>query len=93
MGSLTLSSSAGTTAGTTAILVSETIGSGNSLKIKAYSTEPTLPTYEQDLTSWDNYTEGDDFATTDGYYVVVCEVDTNKKALKGGSVVADVKAE
>lgn len=89
---LTVTVAEGTASGTTKFTVTEELGTGHSYKVKAYASGATLPNYGQNLKLWTAYTEGTDFATTDGYEVVIAEVDAEYKCVAAVKVVADVKA-
>lgn len=89
---LVVSSAEGTASGTTVFTITEALGTGNSYKAKAFESGATLPNYGQNLKTWKAYTEGDDFATTDGYEVVIAEVNAEYKAVAAAVIVADVKA-
>lgn len=80
LGTLTLKSTAGTSAGMTKIEASG--GSGGSLVYKLNTN--TLPAYGDDLTAWTAWNGTDEIAADDGSYMAVCEIDSNNKAVAGG---------
>lgn len=91
LGTLTVTSAAGTTTGKTAITVSPTLTSGNSYKYKV-AANPTLPTYDQLIsggyTNWDGTSEIT--AATDSKIVIV-EVNANGHAVKAGEATVTAK--
>lgn len=86
LGTLTLSSVAGTTTGTTKITVSGK-GSG-SLVYKLNNS--TLPEYGEKLTTWTAWNGTDDIATEDGTYITICEIDSTGGAVAGGKTIANI---
>lgn len=87
---LTLVSADGTVAANTKVTVTEEVPEGYSLKIKAYATGATLPSYKQNLKLWTVYTSGANFPTTNGYEVVVAMVNSKYECIAAGMVVAVV---
>ena len=82
-----------TTAGKTAITISATPGSGESLKYKLGSA-PVAVAYEDALTTgWTSWNGSDDITATTGQYITVAIVTTsNNKAQAAGSVMVTAKA-
>ena len=90
LGTLTVTSVAGTNVGDTTITVAETAGTGNSFVYKVGDTAESV-TYEQDLTSWTALTSGSD-VTAAGKIITVAEVTSSKKAVKVGSATVTAKS-
>lgn len=88
---LTVTSAAGSTTGTTHLTVTEALGEGNSY---AYATDrsPAKPAIGEDvssLTAWDGTS---DIEMDDGVVITLVEKDANGKAVKAGTVDAVVAA-
>ena len=79
-----LTAAAGTASGQTKITIGNPI-SGASYK---YSTEGPAPTYKQKLTSWTEFTSGEDIAAANGTTVYVAQVDGQNQAIGVGTVAA-----
>ena len=79
-----LTAAAGTAADQTKITIGNPI-SGASYK---YSTEGPAPTYKQNLTSWTEFTSGEDITATNGTTVYVAQVDSQGQAIGVGTVTA-----
>lgn len=79
---LEATSAAGTSAGNTKITITDPV-SGASYK---YSTSGPMPTYKQDLTSWDDLTPGKDITAGNGSTLYIAQVDSAKKAVAAGTV-------
>lgn len=81
---LTVTSVAGATTGSTKITITPALVSGNSYKYKT-AANPTLPTINQicttGYTAWDGTS---DITATDGNKIVIVEVDSDNKAKKAG---------
>ena len=80
---LTLNSTAGTTAGYTAIEVS---GNGSGALVYKLNNQ-TLPNYGDSLTDWAAWNGTDEIAAEDGTYITICETDSEGKAIAGGAVI------
>lgn len=87
---LTVSSAEGSASGETVITVTETAGTGNKFVYKAAS-GIDVPDVG-DVYGGTALPEDGVIETTDGYIVVVAEVDGNGKVVKAGKATADVKA-
>lgn len=88
---LHLTSEEGSATGKTKIVVSETLGNGNSYVYKIDNTI-TIPSEGQvcsTLTTWDGSAE---IAATTGKQILLVEVDSSKKAVKAGFVSVVAKA-
>jgi len=86
---LTVALAAGTATDSTKATVTETLGSGNSYKIKIFASgAAVLPNYEQNLQTWTVYTEGADILTgvADGKELVIVEVNSNYLAVAAAMV-------
>lgn len=80
---LDVASVAGSTIGTTRIIVLPTLSGSNTYVYKtAASVE--LPTYGQSLTSWTSWDGDDDITATTGNDIVIAEVDGSTNAVKAG---------
>lgn len=79
-----LSAAAGTASGQTKITIGNPI-SGASYK---YSTDGPAPTYKQKLTSWTDFTSGEDITAANGTTVYVAQVDGQSQAIGVGTVTA-----
>lgn len=92
IGVLTVTSEEGTETGKTKLIISPSIGAGNSYKYKT-AVSPTQPSYDQVCTAgytiWDGTAE---ITATTGQKVVVAEVDTSNKAKKTGITTITAKA-
>lgn len=80
---LMLTSAAGTTVGKTKITVTQTLPAGYAYK---YSTSGPLPTYQQDLTSWEDWDGNEEITASNGSTLYIAQVDGAKKAMAAGSV-------
>lgn len=88
LGELTLTSTAGTTVGTTKITVSPTITSGNSYVYKISPSSVSTPEYlddSSDLTVWNGT---DEITVENSHFVAIYEVNSSKQILKFGQVKA-----
>ena len=79
-----LTAAAGAASGQTKITIGNPI-SGASYK---YSTDGPAPTYKQKLTSWTEFTSGEDITATNGTTVYVAHVDSQNQAIGIGTVTA-----
>lgn len=86
---LEITSVEGTAAGSTKLTVSPSLSSGNSYK---YSTSGPEPTYMQDLSGWEDWDGSEEIQATTGSILYVAEVNTQKKALRAGTVNVKAKA-
>lgn len=91
LATLNVVSAEGTNTGATKITVTPTLGSGHAYK---YQTGPSvsMPTYQQDLSSWTGWDGKSDITATTGNQIVIAEVDASKKAVGAGSATVTAKA-
>lgn len=91
LGTLTVTSAAGTTTGKTAITVSQALTSGNSYKYKV-AANPTMPVFDQLIsqgyTAWNGT---DEITAATGTKIVIVEVNTNGHAVKAGEATVTAK--
>lgn len=91
LGTLTVTSAAGTTTGKTAISVNPTLTSGNSYKYKV-AANPTMPTFDQLIsqgyTAWNGT---DEITAATGTKIVIVEVTPNGHAVKAGEATVTAK--
>lgn len=91
MTSLTVTSVAGSTSGSTAITVEPELSSGNSYKYKI-AANPTLPTAGQECkTGYTAWNGTDEITATAGQKIVIAEVDANSKCVGAGIAAITVK--
>jgi len=92
LGTLTVTSAAGTTSGTTKVTVAPALASGNSYKYKTGSAL-TAPVYDQLIsggyTNWDGSA---DITAVTGNTIFIVEVDGTGKAKKAGQTTVAAKA-
>lgn len=86
---LEVKSAEGTAEGKTQLTVAPALGTGHAYK---YSTTGPEPTYMQDLTSWEDWNGKDEIQAAAGKTLYLAEVDSQKKAVKAGSVKVTAKA-
>lgn len=89
IGTLTVTSVAGTETGTTKITVTPVFTSGNSYKYKLGASAVTI-TLNQDCTLLDTWDGSTDIAATASQVLTVVEVDKDNKAVKVGSATVTV---
>lgn len=87
---LTVTSAAGTTTGTTKITVSPTLTAGNSYVYKTASTV-TAPSLGDDCSTYTEWNGTADITATTGNVICIVEVDSNKLALKTGTATVTAK--
>lgn len=93
LGALNLTSSEGSEAGKTKIVISEQLASiNNVLKYKTNASSATNVTYGMDVKNWTKWDGISEIVATKGHHITVVEADQNYKAVRSGDVVADVKA-
>lgn len=91
LATLTVSSSAGTETGDTAITISGyTPGTGETLKYKVADTAPTV-TYGQNLKTWTAWDGTSDITAATGKKITVAYVDANYRAQAAGSGTVTAK--
>lgn len=84
---LTVTSTAGSTSGKTAITVSETLGAGNSFKYKV-AANPTIPAVGDTCSAgYTNWNGSDEITAETGKTIVIVEVDSDNKAIRVGTAV------
>lgn len=89
LGILTVSSSAGSSVGTTAITVVESLESGNSYRYNLGSSETTV-TINQDCSSLNSWDGSSDITASAGQTITIVEVDSENKAKKAGHATVTV---
>lgn len=91
LGTLTVTSAAGTTSGTTKLTVTPAKASGNSYKYKsAASATPVV--YGQNVQTWTAWDGTSDITATTGQVVTVVECDSAYKAKSAGNATVTAKA-
>lgn len=86
---LAVASVAGTSTGTTRIVVAPALTAGNSYKYKTAATV-TLPTLNAVLTTgWTDWDGVANITATDGQQIVIAEIDADDKAKKAGIATVD----
>ena len=91
IGTLNVSSAAGTESGDTSLTVTETKGSGNVYKIRIGDTAINVAN-GQNVKNWTAWDGSSDITAATGKVVTVVEADNAYKAVKTGSVVVTAKA-
>lgn len=92
LGSITVTSAAGTAAGDTAITVSGyTPGTGETYKYKVGTEAPTV-VYGQNLKNWTTWDGTSDITAATGKKITIASVDANYKAQAAGSATVTAKA-
>ncbi len=91
LGTLTVTSAAGTTSGTTKLTVSPAKTSGNSYKYKVGDVATSV-TYGQNVQTWTAWDGTADITAQTGKVVTVVECDSAYKALKAGNATVTAKA-
>ena len=96
MGSLTVTSAAGTNVGDTALSTTNVLASGQHYvyKIGNASTAPSIGYHEEPdytWTEWDGSSEINVGASANGKKATVAVINSGKKAIKSGTVVLAVK--
>lgn len=91
LGTLTVTSAAGTTSGTTKLTVTPAKGSGNSYKYKA-AASATPVVYGQNVQTWTAWDGTSDITATTGQVVTVVECDSAYKAKSAGNATVTAKA-
>ena len=91
LGTLTVTSAAGSTTGATKISVTPALTSGNSYKYKV-AANPTMPVFDQLIsqgyTAWDGSA---DITAATGNKIVIAEVNANGHAVKAGMATVTAK--
>lgn len=91
LGTLTVTSAAGTNSGDTKLTVTPAKASGNSYKYKV-SDSATAVTYGQNVQTWTAWDGTADITAQTGKVVTVVECDSAYKALKAGNATVTAKA-
>lgn len=91
LGSLTVSSSAGTATGDTKITVTPALVSGNSYKYKVADAKTSV-TYDQNVQTWTVWDGTSDITAETGKVITVVECDGSYKAKKAGHATVTAKA-
>ena len=91
LGSLTVTSAAGTTSGTTKLTVTPAKGSGNLYKYKVSDTAAAV-TYGQNVQTWTAWDGTADITAESGKIVTVVECGSDYKAKSAGSATVTAKA-
>lgn len=91
LGTLTVTSAAGTTSGTTKLTVTPAKASGNSYKYKAASAA-TPVVYGQNVQTWTAWDGTSDITATTGQVVTVVECGSDYKAKSAGNATVTAKA-
>lgn len=91
LGTLTVTSAAGTTSGTTSLTVSPSKASGNQYKYKA-AASATPVVYGQNVQTWTAWNGTDDITATTGQVVTVVECGSDYKAVASGNATVTAKA-
>lgn len=85
LGELTVSSSMGSTDGKTVIAVTPAIGEGHTYRYKTDPSSEELPERNADLSAWASWNGVSEIEAPDGQKIIICEVDANNLAIKGGA--------
>lgn len=84
LGTLTVTSAAGTATGDTKVTVEPTLETGHLYKYKTGASAPEV-TYGQSVRNWTAWDGKSDITATTGQYITVVECDNTYKALKSGN--------
>lgn len=93
LGTLTVTSEEGTSAGKSKITVTPAAASGNKLVYKTAASSAPSVTLGKDLSSWTELTSGDEISATSGHKITVAEVTADGKAVNAGNATVTVKSE
>lgn len=91
LGTLTVSSAAGTATGATKLTITESKGDGNSYKYKV-AEAATPVTYGQNVKNWTAWDGVSDITAETGKVITVVECDAEYAAVKAGSATVTAKA-
>ncbi|MEF2640578.1 MAG: phage major capsid protein, partial [Lachnospiraceae bacterium] len=91
LGTLTVSSAAGTATGATKLTITESKGDGNSYKYKV-AEAATPVTYGQNVKNWTAWDGASDITAETGKVITVVECDAEYAAVKAGSATVTAKA-
>lgn len=84
LGSLTVTSALGSSSGKTVVTVTPALGANDSYRYKTDPSSSALPERNEDLSSWASWDGASEIEAENGHKLIVCEVDANNLALKGG---------
>ena len=84
LGSLTVTSALGSSSGKTVVTVTPALGANDSYRYKTDPSSSALPERNEDLSSWASWDGTSEIEAENGHKLIVCEVDANNLALKGG---------
>lgn len=90
LGEITVTSTAGTAAGTTKISVTPALTSGNTYVYRSNPTALDKPEYLDDASAYTAWNGKSDITVEDGHYVGIYEVNSEKQVLKFGQAKANV---
>lgn len=85
LGELTVSSVMGSADGKTVITVEPAIGEGRTYRYKTDPSSEELPERNADLSAWASWNGVSEIEAPDGQKIIICEVDANNLAIKGGA--------
>lgn len=85
LGTLTLTSVMGSAEGFTKVTVSPSLSVGNSYRYATNPGDDTLPERNADLSAWKSWDGKAEIEAEDGHKLIICEVDANNYAIKGGA--------
>ena len=91
LGTLTVSSVAGTATGYTKVTISPAKGEGNTYKYKVADTDTTV-TYGQNVKNWTAWDGSKDITAETGKKITVVECDAEFRAVKAGSATVTAKS-
>ena len=91
LGTLTVSSVAGTATGDTKVTISPAKGEGNTYKYKVADTDTTV-TYGQNVKNWTAWDGSKDITAETGKKITVVECDAEFRAVKAGSATVTAKS-
>lgn len=84
LGSLTVTSALGSSSGKTVVTVTPALGANDSYRYKTDPSSSALPERNEDVSSWASWDGTSEIEAENGHKLIVCEVDANNLALKGG---------
>lgn len=92
LGELTVQSAEGATSGTTKLSVTPATADAGNKRVYKTAASVSLPLYDEDVSSWNDYT-GADITATSGHKIAVVECTEAGLARKGGTATVVSKAE
>lgn len=90
LGKITVTSTAGTSVGTTSITVSPRAETGNSYVYRSNPTALDEPEYLDDVSSYASWNGLQSITVEDGHYIAIYEVNSKKQVVKFGQTKANV---